>query len=542
MEWERKFYDIVRETESNLASARRKLHGLDTSKHPSPQPESIQKTVPTYQSPGPMSFVNNNDHINWIRREMGWSVPSASSTAGPEVVASTSLFSPFSNELRELRTKMDSQSQVIESLEQLVRTMNQEKDRYRRQIQDLQNEVSTLSSRLQEREGGGGGGGSGGGGGVDSHLQTQVEQVRQEMRSDLQRLQSAITAAATSVAHSKPGGAQYADSLERSFQDMQKSVHSELEELRRDLNSMIRRVGRLELDVSTHSTGQGHRDLPSTLGQSEGSRGAAGRMEHSRAVPGKQSQPLTPGDLFQVKELRNTVSQLHDKLDSLEGRVAASSKSSSPLISSLHVSSFATGKPSTSFRSKVTFEDFLDDDDNDDDDSDLDDLGLTNEFDLDLPVDNEALSDDLEEIVGVKSKAPRSSAAKSSELHAVFDDDDDDDDDVGDVFDGVLDDLRLGSTTGVEGSKASGGSSTGRTQRQRRREKKEGGVADSQQLSSHSSSFSGWEPGTKVSTVMDADPLSNLHLDHLDLDSPSDPYDLDSLDDEESGLLNGEDL
>ncbi|KAL8610628.1 hypothetical protein ACOMHN_006347 [Nucella lapillus] len=407
MEWERKFYEIVQETETNLANARRKLQGYDTtSKNSSPQLESgFEKAGYPYQHSASASFVNNNDHINYIRRHMGWSLPSTSSDG----VTNTAGGSPVSNQLRELQTKMDSQSQTIENLEQLVKTLNQEKEQYREQITDLQDEVSGLSTRLLAKSGG-----------VDPGLKSQVDLMRREVRSDLQYLRNAVNASSTSSgrpATAAEKSSTSADTLQRRFSEMQKNVHTEIEELRRDFNQIIYRVGKLELDMSTHSAT--HTDLQ-TYSQSSSFAGSPDHSALGYSVHTKRYPSRTPGDIFQVKELRNTVSQLRDKMDNLEGRVSASQADSNPWQSSF----LTNRRPSDSFRSnlKVTFEDPVDGDKVFDDNSDLEDLALSEDFDLDLPMNDKQLSHELDEIINIGGRMTPQDKSKATSLDTSLDD------------------------------------------------------------------------------------------------------------------------
>ncbi|KAK7100399.1 uncharacterized protein [Littorina saxatilis] len=442
MEWERKFYDIVRETECNLTNARRKLQGSTAAKPLNNNSDYLSNLTPSWRnSPSfttavSTSYVNNNDHINSIRRQMGWN-RSSSPIPQTSMVAGGSFATGYSSETRELLSKVDSQNLMIEKLESLVRTLNQEKDQYRKQIRDLQNEVGAISSRLNESTR------------VDPHLETQVDLMRYEVRMDMQRLQNMISASKTSSL--------CADSLERSFKDMQQNVHSEMEEIRRDVNSMTHRVGKLELNVSSNSASHTHRDTRDRLNlKRDALNGSASSLlGHNSGYLGHQPSPVNTGDVLQMRELRSTIAQFHNKLDSLESRLAASRAAppapTSLLSSVLRKSALRSYKPTP----KLTLEDFLDDDDDDDDDddvnSDLASLDLSDDTDLESDV-TEDLSDDLDNLVrGEKTSTTKfTTGSKSPAKETTFSLPESDlansDSNVGDLISDVdLDNLDLDS-------------------------------------------------------------------------------------------------
>ncbi|XP_076440375.1 uncharacterized protein LOC143279923 [Babylonia areolata] len=371
MEWEKKFYDIIQETESNLARARRKLRGKC---FPKDANSSFGTLDPVHQS---HSSVQPTTWRPWDSALPA--VPWTSQLTG--VPCSSPSVSPTS-EMGQLLSKIDSQNLMIDRLERLVKTLNQEKDQYRRHISDLRQDVGDISSRLSETRY------------MNPHLETQVDLMRQEVRSDMQRLQTMISAARSSSLQS--------NGLERSFKDMQYSLHAELEGIRRDLNFMSHRVGRLELDMSSHSVSQ--RDLHDRLNASVLTSASPSQLLHSGRFLGSQSAL----DVSPVKSLRSTVSELHNKLDSLEGQLAASRVV--PLQSPRLLTGFRKlHKPSIMLSCRKCEDD--DDDHDDEESSDLDDLDLS---DLDLSSDDDDdvsdLSEDVEEIIRRSASKARSTA------------------------------------------------------------------------------------------------------------------------------------
>ncbi|KAL8621664.1 hypothetical protein ACOMHN_024635 [Nucella lapillus] len=378
MEWERKFYDIIQETESNLARARMKLHGRSL---PKDTERSLDTLAPLQQ---PLSSVHPKTSTRWdssVSSALYRSLPRASHL--PDAVCSVSPRDSHSSEMGQLLNKIDSQNLMIDRLGRLVKTLNQEKDQYRRHITDLQGEVGDINSKLNETKY------------LNPHLETQVDLMRHEVRSDMHRLHNMISTARNSSLHST--------GLERSFKDMQYSVHGELEGIHRDLNVMSHRIGRLELDVSTHGLSQ--RDLHDRLNAGILASSFAGPLVARGSLLGGQSSM----DMSHVKDLRSTVSQLHDKLDSLEGRLAAAS-SVAPLQSPRLLTGYQKlYRPTVTTRS---YRHYDEDDDDDDDSIDLDELDLS---DLDLSSDNDDddddnnPSDDLEMII--KSSALKGKVA-----------------------------------------------------------------------------------------------------------------------------------
>lgn len=407
MEWEKKFYDIVRETESNLENARRKLQGCGGGKNTSTLTNQSINLFPLTESNSLVATNNNSKEVSSLHHQLGWSVVPAS----PRMNPMTSRLSPSAALLpsistggyRDLQSKIDSQNMVIERLERLVRTLSQEKDHYRRQILDLQSEVGNISSQLSK---------SRLGIGSDIHLETQVDLMRHEAHSDMQRLQQLLSSTRSAALQS--------GSLERSFYDMQHNVHSELEELRRDLINMMHRVGKLELGVSVHTASQ--RDLRNHLNISYPSASQSSIL----GTRNSNHSFAKEGDISQIKDLRSTVSQLHDKLDCLERRLTASYSLPSALPANATSVPLSGHRklPSKLFKSapKVSFNDFnMDDDDvdadedNDNDNSDLDDRDLSDDLDLGLDHSDEDLSDDLEEIV---NSGKINSSKLTSRLHS----------------------------------------------------------------------------------------------------------------------------
>lgn len=405
MEWERKFYDIVKETESNLANARQKLRGRGLVKETHDHEEYTIYPKPALAKGGkavsaPASAVQWQDEVSKARRQLGLSSPSNNMPSTND--AACNAVTTQSSMLMELLDKIDAQNLVIQKLERLVRTLDTERDQYRRQIRDLRSEVGSMSTRMNESRI------------SEPHVEVQLDLMRREVKSEIQRLQSMLNTSRTTTL--------YSGMMERSLRDMKDNIIEEMDDLRKDLGSISQRVGRLELDVTAHSQ-PSHRDFHSHPGPRDfkltPERTRLETSYTSRTVPDTSFQRSynSAGGQHQMQELRVTVSNLHSKLDQLENRIAASrvaptthvptTHSPSTQVPTTHVPLWPNGfRAPTKQVSSSLFDDDLDSESKTN--SDLDDLDLSGDLDLDLsdgsvsigvPDDGDSLSDDIEDLL-----------------------------------------------------------------------------------------------------------------------------------------------
>ncbi|KAK7504077.1 hypothetical protein BaRGS_00004809 [Batillaria attramentaria] len=370
MDWERKFYDIVRETETNLDNARRKLQGRYVVNETHSHNEYIIKPRSSLDtgaksSSAPASGVHRRDDVNWWKHDVSHARHHLGLVGQPLTNPSTSTSgnTAHGSEIRELLDKIDAQNLVIQKLERLVRTLDTEREQYRRQLRDLTSEVGNMSTRINTAHS------------SDPHVEVQLDLMRREVKSEIQRLQSMLNTTRTSTL--------YSGVMERSLRDMKDNVYGEMDDLRKDLSSISERVGRLELDVSTQGASQRGYQNRTRLDTSYTSR-----------APLDTSFRSAYGPSSGMHELRTTVSALHDKLDRLESRLAVSRAVTTaiPLLSPGLNSTTFQSQTSKPYRSTAVpeFDEF---DSKSMNSSDLDNLDLSEDLDLSEELDNAGVLD-----------------------------------------------------------------------------------------------------------------------------------------------------
>lgn len=371
MEWKRKFYDIVRETESNLTKARRKLYGhgnieetcsQEVYKLKDPLSSTITSSTPALASWSPVQW---RDDSNIGSHHLG-SWP-------------TSMSAQSSWEVRSLLEKVDAQNQVIHKMERLLKSLDKERDEYKQQIRDLRNEVGGLVSHVSRTS--------------DLQVETQVDLMRREVMAEIKRLKDML--------HEGRSATTYSSLLERGMakdiRDIKQNIQEELDRVQQEVNQINRRLGKLEVDITAHDLS--HRDIH---GPEEWTLRESSRVKNSSVPKVPLHQDFSPGfnpvSAIQIEHLRSTVSNLHEKLDKLEGRLPSADSISKQLPMPSNGTTDLGFSPSRKHLAKAHV---LDLDDNNC--SDLTDLDLSADLDGNSSSIDDDLSDDSDILMPKKT-------------------------------------------------------------------------------------------------------------------------------------------
>ncbi|RUS86616.1 hypothetical protein EGW08_005632, partial [Elysia chlorotica] len=140
MDWQNKFYSIVRETEENLAKAKLKLAaksaGLNNSVVESYSPRPAVGTASF--SPGGSGF-GGLPKPQFTRHQLTAPVDQLNMSAASGI------------QVLHMQEQIDAQNRTIDQLQKLVQSLDRERDFYKDQISRLQGEIDNLSDKMRRQ-------------------------------------------------------------------------------------------------------------------------------------------------------------------------------------------------------------------------------------------------------------------------------------------------------------------------------------------------------------------------------------------------------
>ncbi|XP_071799855.1 uncharacterized protein [Asterias amurensis] len=309
-DWEHNFSSIVKETESNLAKVRQRLDvpryqpRVATNNHTHTSFSSKPSTLPRNYVTSPTFATNGlSSYSNWRSQpHQKYQSLYSSQTSEGDSIPSTSTESPAMVAM--LTEKIENQDKTIHALSRQVETMEREKDRTQTHLRRVDQELSSLSNRLQE-------------GGVHLETERKVEGWKREVTLQLGDLQSQVIGQRRNATE---GG--YSDdvlnSLTREVHDFKRQMQEDLSVCRRELESLNSRLMRHEIDIANQQAdGKDYSrridHLDRTLTSVCDSQRSHSR-EFNHSIHGRQTNDQ------EVLHLRSEMSRLMSTVDRLENQ------------------------------------------------------------------------------------------------------------------------------------------------------------------------------------------------------------------------------
>ncbi|XP_022315115.2 uncharacterized protein LOC111119336 [Crassostrea virginica] len=259
MSWENKFSSILRETESNLLKARRKLY--------TPGHGHTDFTNRDFSSSLPMrraaSLFDVSSYVPVMTSTPQVAVPTQTSLAPPQLASS-------------LQEKMEQQNKLIDQLMQMVNKLETDRNNYSEQMRDVRDQLYHLRTHNPKPERGG-------------NVENKIDQLRRDLQSEINNLHIQLQRNAVD------------SNIHRDFRDMRNNIQDDLDLMKRDIDILKSRIGKIENDVVRNQRGMSHyeKNRPTSLNTT------ADTMSRVR-------------DQYQIQELRSSVTTLRSKLDNLE--------------------------------------------------------------------------------------------------------------------------------------------------------------------------------------------------------------------------------
>ncbi|XP_048763249.1 uncharacterized protein LOC125671519 [Ostrea edulis] len=264
MNWENKFSSILRETESNLSKARRKLY--------TPGHGYLDLTSRGFSSSMPMrrssSLLDMSGYVPVMTSTPQVAVPSQPSITSPQLVNS-------------LQEKMEQQNRLIDQLMQMVNKLETDRNNYSEQMKDVRDQLYHLRTQNTKPD-------------RRMDVENKIDQFRRDLQSEINSIH--IQLQRNSVDNT----------LQRDIRDMKNNVQDDLDLMKRDIDILKSRIGKIENEVSTIARNPR-------------------RMSHYEKVQNQQTSLNTTTDSwgrvrdqYQIQDLRSSVSTLKNKLDNLE--------------------------------------------------------------------------------------------------------------------------------------------------------------------------------------------------------------------------------
>ncbi|KAK3759376.1 hypothetical protein RRG08_023494 [Elysia crispata] len=321
MDWQNKFYSIVRETEENLAKAKLKLAakgaGLSNSLVEPYSPRQAVGTVTFSQGvarlPSPSKPKLTSYHLATPPEDFNMSAAS-----GIQVL--------------HMQEQIDAQNRTIDQLQKLVHSLDRERDFYKDQISHLQGEIDNLSDKMRRQMTLSGRGN-----------EKQMSRIKQEVIHEIDKVKAMLCKQSRSP---RIVSNQMSPQLDDELWSVKENLTENLDHIRRELRLMNKRIDRMESGIST-DTVMKHEPLSQSLSTSR-----YDKSPHST----KFSYTTRIDSALDVNQLRSTINLLNTKLDSLETKIDASSRSQPPMYSHLLPASSAPYVPTNSYSRPLLYD------------------------------------------------------------------------------------------------------------------------------------------------------------------------------------------
>ncbi|KAK2191876.1 hypothetical protein NP493_43g00030 [Ridgeia piscesae] len=202
-----------------------------------------------------------------------------------------------------LHDKINMQSKGIENLTNTVRRLEEERNFYYRTVRDLRDELTHLNRHVTDNRG-------------DAHSDQKVELWQREVTQDIHSLQQQVRSRGTDDNASSQVAA-----LARDLHELKIHLHDECESMKRTIDGVKSRLGKVEMDVNVLRSGNADLTLKQqmaeecTLKMTNGHKSVA--AEVSRMVKDRKENKLD------ITELKSSLRTVRAKLGHIEARMYA---------------------------------------------------------------------------------------------------------------------------------------------------------------------------------------------------------------------------
>lgn len=372
MDWQSRFYSIVRETEENLAKAKQKLAtknaGLSNSVRESSSPRQAISAPAFSQSIGILPNLAKSQPYSYYT----------------PVTEKLNMSAASGIQVLHMQEQIDAQSRTIDQLKKLVQSLDRERDFYKHQISHLQDEIDTLSDKMRRQVALNGSGN-----------ERQMSRIKQDVLYEIDKVK-------TMLSNQSRSPRTQISSLDDELWNVRENLTESLDHIKRELRLMNKRIDRMESGISTSAV----TNLESFS-----------QDRYQRSPRSKKPLYTTTIDsALDVNQLRSTINVLNTKLDNLETRLDASSRPQPPLHSQLGSVSNAPYVSRNSYYSGTFLpaEREIDGMDEVSSISGLSDLSYLSDAPED---DNDELDDEIDTII--KRSSARDNTCKSSSGSAI---------------------------------------------------------------------------------------------------------------------------
>ncbi|GFR81484.1 coiled-coil domain containing 163 [Elysia marginata] len=389
MDWQNKFYSIVRETEENLSKAKLKLAaknaGLSNSLRDQASPRQAVSTAPafTHSVGGLPSFFSKS-------QQSGARTLALYMTPAEEFTMSAA----SGIQVLHMQEQIDAQNRTIDQLQKLVQSLDRERDFYKLQISHLQEEIDNLSDKMRRQMTLAGNGN-----------ERQMSRIKQEVIHEIDKVKTMLSNRSRSP---RAFSSQASPLLDDELWNVKENLTESLDHIRRELRLMNKRIDRMESGIPKDTVTKHE-----SFSQSQYQRSPRNN---------KPSYTTTIDSALDVNQLRSTINMLNTKLDSLENRLDVSSQPKPPLYSQIYSASSVPYVPTSSFSGPfLPSTNRYDDGSVDDDVSSISGLSdLSNLSDAVGDDDNDELDDEIEAIIRRSSSSTHDNKCKSAIKSSIY--------------------------------------------------------------------------------------------------------------------------
>uniref|UniRef100_A0A2C9KHS6 Uncharacterized protein n=1 Tax=Biomphalaria glabrata TaxID=6526 RepID=A0A2C9KHS6_BIOGL len=277
MDWENKFYKLVKETETNIAKAKDKLSGSN----------KVQASNRRLYSGN-----RSSDHLRTAELPELLSVQPTIYNTALYPFDENILFTMSSEQRRQIlkmKEQIESQNRTMEKLHRLIKSLDQERDYYKQQITLLKDQVDLLTDKIDSN--------------FDlNNSDRKMAMIKKEVMHEIEKVKSMLHIYTQEV--KKP-------SLPRSPSlDLRKESFSHnLDRLRDDLDLMNKRIDRMENyqlsdpALSPHSLNKKYTSV------------------HNQNPEHLFSSTYSDINSFELQKLRLAIGSMNSKLDTLEKKI-----------------------------------------------------------------------------------------------------------------------------------------------------------------------------------------------------------------------------
>lgn len=322
MEWEDKFSSIVRETETNLARVRDRLH-------PSNKTKALGRSSGNHYGGSLSSLYTPGNLRSQMSRPstVPWDKQSSVKTVGITTGVTSNQASPAL--VNALFERVEQQSEIVNHLKNTVMELEKERESHAGEIQRMKEEINKLNERLRER-------------GVDIETERKLEQFKRDVYSQLEFVQSQ-----TKLRQNEGENSLRSDAA--AINEVRRIVEDETESIQRDIEHLKTKLGKMELEV--HSTHSDSRDV--LRKQDRLDRVLSSLSENQRSQSRSLSSVVDErhSHANEVRELKNLVSKLSHRCSELESELQSSIRHSTVSSSNNSSSRHFRSRPSIHSRS-----------------------------------------------------------------------------------------------------------------------------------------------------------------------------------------------